>query len=1117
MTQSKPFVALFARFRRRHGLANCYLAFMLIALFILGLAFTKPWAADAQGADALGLVSPPTISLAADSPNILELDRIANPNPINSTAHTVSVSINTFAGYSLALSVKGANNNLIPTTAGHTAPITPAAGTFTDPAPLTDNTWGYAIDKVAASTPNNTVLNYFDASYTTPIPDPASKWAAVPISDQPDIIKTTTQAAVTNDLTTIYYAAKADISLPADDYEQTVTYLATADPDIVTIPAPAIISITPNRGPAADSTLITIIGANFTKYDQSITTAVTIGNQPCQTVQISSDNPTDGQDTITCVAPPHEFGEVDVVIATWSREAATGKFFYETPYTPPADLTATATWVKAASANTSAINSIAGATANTFTIDLDPNMIPVVNQAADGYFPTNWCNYDSNQWCNAVTVKDDKLAEYQSQPVGAPIPEEDILGYWVYVPRYEYQVCRPNATNSLTLSAGQCQNGNNQDVTNLAAPYLFNIRFQKSDQKSNTWTGADGANGAIGSAPAVGEWATHPAFTFGGQELSGFWYGKFESSRSDGYYCSYAPCNDDGGAAGIGAPLNTSNLYATIKPSQAPAAYQRVSSQYLSAEYIKTAHNIDALTTSMSNNNHWGAAAYLSDSIYGTTKVYNNGYSNSSAGSDTVCAVSGSAAANCRFITGAGPIPNQPDSYGATLNTYETAIGQQASTTGNIYGIYDMAGGVYEYQLAVYANPTGVPMSGYSATDNSGFTVNQAANGNCYKTTGLYYDSCTITDPVAFPAVQAYDVSIFTGSSNGVLSNHDACTWTTCGGQALHETKTKMSGLSYNSSWGADNSAFVTAGYSWFSRGGGADFGAFAGIWGNYDRSGGAVADGGWRAVANTPPPSLQSITSATCPTTETPIVDARDNHTYYIQKIGNLCWMLTNLAYAGGGDDTYGDVIDANDFSVFDGSDTKLASAYNTAQIITGAGGAAFTLSPTKPVTTTGNASDAQRGYLYNWCAAMGGAAKNPNACVADTTQPSNYSATVSVCPANWRLPTGGQDAPAQGDTNTTNEFAKLDIALGGTGQSRYNTNANDLDAAFQTTWLGVYSGNYSDGLTQQAELGYYWSSTANNNQVSDAHGIYFNGSYIISAYTSVRKRGYAVRCVLD
>ena len=64
----------------------------------------------------------------------------------------------------------------------------------------------------------------------------------------------------------------------------------------------------------------------------------------------------------------------------------------------------------------------------------------------------------------------------------------------------------------------------------------------------------------------------------------------------------------------------------------------------------------------------------------------------------------------------------------------------------------------------------------------------------------------------------------------------------------------------------------------------------------------GAIEDGAC-------PPLMQAITNANCPASPTIAVDARDGRTYWVQKLANACWMLTNLAYAGAGTNTYSDV----------------------------------------------------------------------------------------------------------------------------------------------------------------------------------------------------------------
>jgi hypothetical protein len=499
-------------------------------------------------------------------------------------------------------------------------------------------------------------------------------------------------------------------------------------------------------------------------------------------------------------------------------------------------------WVKAAANNAAAVNSISGNSRNNVAVDLDAHMIPVVNKDELGNYPAAWCDYDTKQWCNAVTVKPEALAAYQAAPTGMPIAEEDILGYFVYIPRYRYQVMRYDAKNN-----------NSQYRTKT----LFNIAFEKATDAKSVPTAYTGAGDYQTNVGADRAWATHPAFTVGAKELNGFWYGKFESSRSDDYYCYKDGCGGSE-AVGIGVPLNSATLYATVKPNKSPALYQRAAYQYLSAEYVKIAHNLAVFNTHMSNNNHWGATAYLATSAYGAgsaASAANLYYNSSTISSNRVCAVDtvNATTTGCLFVTGAGP--------DEVLKTYETAIGQQASTTGNIYGVYDMAGGAWEYQMAVYANPTGIPMSGRSGEVNSGFTVDGQAIGKCYDNTDVNnVADCVVTDPLAMPTgegiLQRYDVSIFTdteykagsGSLYGFHLNNNFCTWETCGGQALMETKTAQTVNNYNQSWGGGYSYFVVSRDAWFIRGGDASYSTPAKLFSHTYESGGASSNG-WRVV----------------------------------------------------------------------------------------------------------------------------------------------------------------------------------------------------------------------------------------------------------------------------
>ncbi len=89
----------------------------------------------------------------------------------------------------------------------------------------------------------------------------------------------------------------------------------------------------------------------------------------------------------------------------------------------------------------------------------------------------------------------------------------------------------------------------------------------------------------------------------------------------------------------------------------------------------------------------------------------------------------------------------------------------------------------------------------------------------------------------------------------------------------------------------------------------------------------------------------------------------------------------------------------------------------------------------------------------------------------------------------------------------------------MGGTGANRTSANTYPLftgTAATNTNWLGVLSGLYNSGFSNQGSNGYWWSSTAYD--ASIAYGLYLRsgGTLVYPADYSVKSRGYAVRCVL-
>ena len=108
-------------------------------------------------------------------------------------------------------------------------------------------------------------------------------------------------------------------------------------------------------------------------------------------------------------------------------------------------------------------------------------------------------NYDNKEWANAVMVTSETRDTYMNASTGTTISEEDILAYYVWIPRYKYQLF-------------------NVDTTTMD-PIEIQVTFE-------------GKNVTKSSGTANGEWLTHPAFTFGTNELKGIWVGKFSTTGS---------------------------------------------------------------------------------------------------------------------------------------------------------------------------------------------------------------------------------------------------------------------------------------------------------------------------------------------------------------------------------------------------------------------------------------------------------------------------------------------------------------------------------------------------------------------------------------------------------
>ena len=427
---------------------------------------------------------------------------------------------------------------------------------------------------------------------------------------------------------------------------------------------------------------------------------------------------------------------------------------------------------------------------------LDDGLIPIVFDTSNSTViktvsstNSSWYDYSNQEWANAVLVKESGTqtrAYYKANP-GVAIDESDILAYYVWIPRYKYKIWSVDNDN---------KGGNEQTI---------DIQFEGTD--------------SISTGTQVGEYITHPAFWWDNnsngvretnEELSGIWVGKFETT---------------------GTGDNP-----TIKPDVSSLRYQNVSTQFATAQKFGTsAYGITSNTDAhMMKNSEWGAAAYLSHSKYGVNReIYINNsssfYTGRSGGN-----VGGSTPINETYTDQTST--TQYNSYGyytwdGYLLNYDTNtksstrdLTKVASTTGNITGIYDMAGGTYEYVMGVFANSDGQLWSGNSTSYNSGFT-------------GLLGQSGTSYTGTAFPDSKYYDV--YKATSGITISALTACNGGVCYGHGLSETN----------GWYNDVMYFVYANYPWFFRGCGYNDGSYAGVFFSYNYYGYAYNDYGFRSV----------------------------------------------------------------------------------------------------------------------------------------------------------------------------------------------------------------------------------------------------------------------------
>ena len=290
--------------------------------------------------------------------------------------------------------------------------------------------------------------------------------------------------------------------------------------------------------------------------------------------------------------------------------------------------------------------------------------------------------------------------------------------YWVWIPRYAYKI----TSGWHTATAG-----------------TIDIKFLKNDTTENSSNTTIQTSGySTTGTNTSNAYFLEPAFQNStGNTKYGFWVAKFETS-------------------------NTTSLPKSV-PNVSSLRSVTIGDMFTYSQNMSTntSYGWSNVDTHMMTNYEWGAVAYLTQSTYGkNSEVWiNNSFT---------------------YITGCAGSSVSASSYSGCQNAYNTATGQNASTTGNITGIYDMSGGAYEY-TAAYVNNGNSSLSTYGSN-----ILSSTINKNVYSIT---------TDSKA--------------------NNYDANK--NIYGDAVYEISSSYSGTV---SWNTDNSNMPNSGYPWFVRGG---------------------------------------------------------------------------------------------------------------------------------------------------------------------------------------------------------------------------------------------------------------------------------------------------------
>jgi len=333
---------------------------------------------------------------------------------------------------------------------------------------------------------------------------------------------------------------------------------------------------------------------------------------------------------------------------------------------------------------------------------------------------TEWYNYENKKWANAKT-------------------EDGSM--WVWIPRYAYRIHKENGVETQKF-----------DIV-----FLVGLTDNYYDENGKLQTAQRQTSENQTIVTNGDTYTVHPAFTNessinyanGGwnKELAGIWVAKFEAGYASGNNratvkassvnysegTAYVPAVETGTTTPTTTTtarnwldgeysIKNSTTYEWKDGKETAIKYPTFQGLTYSMNYIdhNDAYKISKVLTENGNiyglnssltdshlikNSEWGAVAYLSQSkcgLDGTNIVINSVYLNNTTKS--VYAVTGCAGATADASGVSTTIEALNNRTQSGVYVWTQKNGTTASSTGTIYGIYDMSGGIWERTASIINN-----------------------------------------------------------------------------------------------------------------------------------------------------------------------------------------------------------------------------------------------------------------------------------------------------------------------------------------------------------------------------------------------------------------------------